>query len=294
MTTKFEVCSFGQKHSSYSSTVHKSPLTTKYTLNHSNDLENPLSSVRGACSQKPAPTVTLASPQAQIEGKSQSQWQDTWWKLASAIPKSKNPLLSENAFPKLGSVQFLAGVGGGGSAKRSLTVSTGTYLFAPLINQSVDEIGFDPNWSFKDSLITAKGIMDAVDPKSLFFNSVTKKGTEIPLAKNWKEYQQSSDAPFCFTTGPDNFADYPAGTKVTRAAASGYWAMLNPLPPGEYTFHFGATIDYSKVTVPKDNSLAAQLLKTVKDGGGSSSQDITYHITVKPRSAFCPAQVHVQ
>jgi hypothetical protein len=66
-----------------------------------------------ACSQNPVPTVTLASPQAQIEGKSQSQWQDTWWKLASAIPKSKNPLLSENAFPKLGSVQFLAGVGGG-------------------------------------------------------------------------------------------------------------------------------------------------------------------------------------
>lgn len=292
MTTKFEVCSFGQKHSSHSGTVHKSPLTQKYTSNHSNDLENPLSRAHGACSQIFTPT--LASPQAQIEGKSQSQWQDKWWQLASTIPKSKNPLTSEYAFPKLGSVQFLAGVFGGGSAKRSMTISTGTYLFAPLINQAVDEIGFDPSWSFKDSLITAKGLMDAVEPKSLFFNLVPKKGTEIPLAKNWKEHQQSSVAPFCFTPSSDNIADYPAGTKVTRAAASGYWAMLNPLPPGEYTFHFGATIDYSKVTVPQDHSLGAQVLKTVKDGGGSSFQDVTYHITVKPRSAFCPAQVQVQ
>src|SRR5260370_28636548 len=62
-----------------------------------------------------------------------------WWQWALSIPTSVNPQVDpsgDNAVVgQRGSIWFLAGVFGGGTATRTCSVPQGTTLFFPVINQ---------------------------------------------------------------------------------------------------------------------------------------------------------------
>ncbi|HIK16999.1 MAG TPA: hypothetical protein IGS53_17170 [Leptolyngbyaceae cyanobacterium M33_DOE_097] len=239
--------------------------------------------------------VKVTSPKAHVGGRSQAEWADKWWKENALIPASSNPTVTEQPFEQYGPVQFLAGVAGSGSAERNITISTGTHLYVPVITQVVDNYGFDPAWSEQDSRDAANAIVDTVT--SQFFNSVTSRG-ETSLISNWENYRQSSKpGGFSYVAGEDNVLGYEPGVPIDYAVQDGYWVMLNPLRPGDYTFHFGATGDYSKMKVDQNgngiegDTLGEQLIQDVIDFFAENPQysstfyqDITYHVTVVPQS----------
>jgi hypothetical protein len=275
---------FTLKHHSSANTLFTGKLTAykKHPFKRARDSGSLHSKDHEDINQDSIHGVKALSPKAHVGGKSQAQWADIWWQKVFETPQGQNPLTDDVPFAKIKSVQFLAG----NKSTRNLTISAGTNLFAPVINQEIDEIDLDPGWTFQDSKVVADGIIGAVDSGSLFFNLKKSNGTEIPLIKNWQDQLQSSPAAFSYTGAtPNIFGTSYEGTKATKASASGYWVMLNPLPPGQYTFHFGASLDFTKVKVPDDNSLGAQALQFVKDNFLQPNvQDITYSIKVVPQS----------
>lgn len=104
---------------------------------------------------------------------------------------------------------------------------------------------------------------------------------------DWADHRQSSaSGGFSFTLGKDNIFGYPEGTS-TKAVQDGYWVMLNPLPMGEYKFHLGATVDYSKIEIDQNHNgiegdtLVEQALQVIRASSNySSTQDIWYTVKV--------------
>ena len=206
--------------------------------------------------------VTTASPY----GTSYAQWTAKWWQWAlqtkvhdgSTPAKVAHPLLdSTGAFAANGQdstaqVFFLGGwYNGGGTFKRSVTVSASKALFFPLINFNTDTTGNEP------AQIAAAAI-DFLDSQK-FVLSASVDGISIP---NPSSYKFRSGA-FSATLPADNLYQfssliYPAGTVISPIYSYGYWMMLAPLAAGTHTLHFTGECD----------SLGAK-------------QDVTYTITAK-------------
>ena len=107
-----------------------------------------------------------------------------WWQWAMSIPTSAKSLIGydtgENCMiGQHGSVWFLGGVNGGGSAERTCSVPEGLPLFFPVINvifaNSPNVCGQGPdNFSVKDMRAVLKPLID--DARNL---SVTVDGQDV-------------------------------------------------------------------------------------------------------------------
>jgi hypothetical protein len=180
-----------------------------------------------------------------------------WWQWALSIPTLVNPqkdTTGQNAVVgQRGSVWFLAGVFGGGTATRTCSVPEGTELFFPVINGigiNTPGVCGSPQEDVSDvQNDAANAIAGATNL------SVTLDGKQI---KNLQHLQSV----FAVALPEDNVFDstqcqVPAGI-YSPAAGDGFYVRLDPLPVGPHTLRFHAKIP------PK------------------SEQDVTYNITVVP------------
>src|SRR6202043_2144227 len=82
--------------------------------------------------------LALMMPICTALAESLEQLTAEWWQWALSIPTSINPQLDTTGgncmVGQRGSVWFLAGIFGGGSATRTCAVPEGTVLFFPVIN----------------------------------------------------------------------------------------------------------------------------------------------------------------
>lgn len=237
---------FTQQASTFSSITHDSGgLTTEIQsrLHPYDDLDVAFGKHGHYCSQ-----ISIVSPQWEVEGKTQAEWGDAWWTTSLETSKDRNPLSSDRPFSPIGAVQFLAGSNSSDPATRSITVTDQNYLFMPVVTQTVDEVGYPADWTEKDSRIITNAVINTVNPETLVFEV---NGHSLINGKAWEQYRQQSPQEFSYTVpkdfylGPD--AGYPEGLKVNHDISDGYWVMLNPLPVGNYTIHFGGVIDYGRV-----------------------------------------------
>jgi len=179
-------------------------------------------------------------------GKSYGEWGAAWWNWAISIPYSSNPIFdpdgSSCGVGQSGPVWFLAG-SPGGTVTRTCSVPAGKGIFFPIVDFLVDypcppEFGFEPapGQSLEDFL-TEYGafILGYVDHMAVDVDGVAIGGLST--------YRGTSRM-FTFTGDPSLTSTYdPCITGTPQPGVSdGYWIMLAPLPSGEHTVHFSATL----------------------------------------------------
>jgi hypothetical protein len=194
------------------------------------------------------------------QSESLEQLSAEWWQWALSIPTSVNPQLDldgKNAVVgQRGSVWFLAGIFGGGTATRICSVPEGKQLFVPVINS----IGINTPGVCGSSLESVSDVRnDAANGIAGATNlSVTLDGKPI------KNLQRVQSTVFAVALPEENvfdspcaqFGGVPAGI-YSPAAGDGFYVLLDPLPVGPHTLHFHAKIPPKKF-----------------------EEDVTYNITV--------------
>ena len=191
-----------------------------------------------------------------------------WWQWALSIPTSVNPQLDTTGancmVGQRGTIWFLAGVFGGGSATRACSVPENSTLFFPVSNavniDTPNVCGQGPeHLTVKNMRDASKSTIDSVTNLSL-----TVDGN--PINKTLLQRVQSQI--FEVALPEDNVFDKPCmdaglGNVPTGiyspAVDDGYYASLEPLKSGNHTIHIHAE-------------------------GGGGSQDVTYNLTVFPVS----------
>jgi len=214
-----------------------------------------------------APPVPVVAPiTATTHGKSYADWAIVWWQFVHAIPKSVNPTLGGDCtIGQSGDdVWFLAG-NFGGAEVRSCQVPAHTALFFPVLNKickQCPESSCAASHNSDLAVCASRGLELATD---LFLEV---DGVPLPSVAQ----QRVATLPFTWTA-PANPADHvrsclgpvPANSCGTPEGArfgqtDGYWIMLEPLPPGPHTIHFGGKLPAG--TIP------------------AFSLDMTYNLTV--------------
>jgi hypothetical protein len=186
-----------------------------------------------------------------------------WWQWALSIPTSVNPQTDptgQNAFVgQRGSVWFLAGSFGGGTANRACAVPEDTQLFFPVINGigiNIPNVCGQDNRNLNASQVHALATEAIAGAANL---SVTLDGKAIT------NIQRAGQAiTFAVALPGDNVFNAPCGGPGTvpagiysPAAGDGFYVLLGPLNGGMHTLRFHADMPL-----------------------GTSNQDITYHLTV--------------
>ena len=172
-----------------------------------------------------------------------------WWQWAQAQPAvdmgdtNTNPILdSTGEFAAVGQEDgigpgnkyfFLTGTFGGDPVTRTVTVPQGKSLFFPIFNIEVDN-AVDPPTSFRvpELRAMAAAIIDGAIVDSLV---ARLDGEDVDI------FRTTSPA-FHYTVPEENslydyfrlFGPQFEGT-IGPAVADGYWAVIPPLAPGEYT-----------------------------------------------------------
>jgi hypothetical protein len=170
-----------------------------------------------------------------------------WWQWASSIPTSVNPqsdTTGQNAVVgQRGSVWFLAGFFGGGTATRACSVPEGTKFFFPVINA----INFNtPNvcgQNGKNLTVRELRSFSAASIDGAVNLSVTLDGRAIT---NLRRVQS---VVFAVALPEDNVFDnpceegglgnVPAGI-YSPAVDDGFYVLLDPLSTRLHTLHFHA------------------------------------------------------
>jgi len=170
-----------------------------------------------------------------------------WWQWALSIPTSENPQLDTTGgkcvVGQRGSVWFLAGVSGGGTATRTCSVPADKVLYFPVINSvninAPNVCGQGPeNVSVRDLRAFSAAFIDGatnlsveVDSEAIKnFRRVQSQVFEVALPED-----NLFDAP-CTSAGLGNV---PAGI-YSPAVDDGFYVRLNPLKEGNHTLHFHA------------------------------------------------------
>ncbi|MEQ1559793.1 MAG: hypothetical protein ABL933_12750 [Methyloglobulus sp.] len=217
----------------------------------------------------------VVPPSAVAYGKSYPGWSAAWLQWALSIPAATNPILDTTGVNagngQSGNVWFLAGTSGAGEVHhvdRKVTIPEDTALFFPIVNYfwlNLPELG-DPVWSvtqeawvredfLKPHVDTAKGLDIEIDGQSVRnlqryrFQSNPAIKVNIPMG----------DIFGITLPKPDGYGLTPG--LYGPVVADGYWVLLKPPSIGRHTIHF-------------KGGFAA-------DG---FSLEVTYHITVKPKS----------
>src|SRR5713101_1673269 len=173
-----------------------------------------------------------------------SQLSAEWWQWALSIPTSENPQLDtigENCMVgQRGSVWFLAGTFGGGSATHACSVPEDKLLFFPVINfVDIDT----PNVCGQDS--TRIPVKDLRAASALFIDGATNLSVEVD-GKAIRNLHRVQSKVFEVALPEENVFDapcapggVPAGI-YSPAVDDGFYVQLNPLEVGNHTLHFHA------------------------------------------------------
>jgi hypothetical protein len=213
----------------------------------------------------------IVLPDSRPGGHSYPEWSAKWWQWAYSMPIDANPLFdtASGSAGQSGNVWFIGAKinterqksGNVDRVYRNLTIPLGTMLFFPIINVEGSEA--EGNGGIELDLKNyASGFLSNIE---VMFADIDG----VPV-KNLTQYRATSHL-FKFGPLPDNnvlqywrsqdynIPDAPAGT-ITISVADGYYLMLEPLPIGIHTIHFGGTVN---------------------DSGYLGEQETTYQITVK-------------
>ena len=203
------------------------------------------------------------------EGQTYGRWAAAWWEWGFEIPGATNPLVDmtgEHCGERQAEtdVWFLAGFLGdpGGPVVRECTVPEGRFLFFPLINSAAAAFLNDPPEQRTEEFIREV--------------ARCQFGVELFLEVDGEEVEEDEDLQELFTGESGNQSplfnvQLPPGNLFgftedslpellfSPTAEEGYYAMLEPLEPGEHTIHWVAS----------------------GCGDPDFTQDITYHLTVE-------------
>lgn len=214
-----------------------------------------------AQSASTAPNAIVIPPSG---GNNYGVLSNSWWQWALSSPLGSNPVNDPTGvncgFGQSGSVWFLAGVFGTGSATRNdCMVPPGKRLFIPIWNiVSIATDGTPPQCppNGENAAQLRNDIAMAIQAQDPTTYQVQVDGTSIPISSTYRA-GPSNPSFYLHNLAVDTFNHF-FGTQCTSLASQyltvsdGYYLMLAPLTPGKHTIHF---------QVP-------------------NSQDITYNLTV--------------
>jgi len=193
-----------------------------------------------------------------------------WWQWALSIPNSESPLFDtagENCMiGQRGSIWFLAGISGTGSATRSCDVPAGATIFFPAINF----VNVNTPCNQGGVNLTAKELQAQIQPAidDIHSVSVTVDGQNVKKTLLRVVLSDPFEAalPAENLFGPDGCSKgVPVSPGIySPAVDGGEYVSLPPLSPGAHTLHFHAESDSSVF--------------------GHVVQDVTYGLTVVPVS----------
>ncbi len=182
-----------------------------------------------------SPQPAVAPPHATVAGKTLQQWSAAWWQYVFKVPLANNPLFDQTgakaAVDQSGPVFFLSGtLSLGGPAPstfdRTVTVSASQYLYFPISNAWVDNLGVSPPLTVAQLRAAAAASVDATTEMHASID-----GVAVPDLFSHREVSPV----FSYTIPNDNVFEqfgyqFPAQT-VSPAVADGYYLMIGPLLP---------------------------------------------------------------
>ncbi|HEY5912303.1 MAG TPA: hypothetical protein VJA21_17005 [Verrucomicrobiae bacterium] len=208
-------------------------------------------------------------------GKSYAEWSVEWWRWAMKLPATQHPLFDTAPVGtgQSGPVWFLGGkfcASGPGAppcnpqaAERTVTIPAGKALFFPLVNSECS--GLEGNGTtyvelrncVQPAIDGATGLACEIDG-----NSVPDLDQFRVLSPLFTYTLASHDNVWAAVGGTVGNPPQPIPNGVTTpSVADGYYVLLAPLAVGRHELHFHAAIP-----------------------AFTFSLDVTYHITVAPRS----------
>lgn len=206
-----------------------------------------LAAVLGGCDWDPLIHQDDAETQDLYRAQAQG-----WMHWALEQPWSTGPVLDDDgsacAVGQSGDTWFLAGTTGG-PVTRSCTVPRGKRLFFPLLNRWA---GARP-----DQIDTPEKLQGFLDFIPLYLGGQREATCQLTLridgedllpdlAAMEAELYTEQATPFEVELGDDNYTGGAA--QIRHSVVGGHWALLRPLPPGDYTLEFGgATCDGGEV-----------------------------------------------
>ncbi len=218
-----------------------------------------------APAQRPASEVLNAL--SSYEGKTYSQWAVAWWQWFYSLPADKHPLFDTGdvSVGQSGDVWFLGPTGiatrtngvNYGTATRDVVIPQGTALFFPLFAaESSTAEGNGTN--YVQLLAHSHATIETVATLSCVIDGQS--------VSNLASYRAATGL---FAWGPlptnsvfGDSVDFPDGT-TSQGVADGYYALVQPLSPGDHSIHF--------------------------TGGAPGSQlDITYNLSIVPTNGVFP------
>jgi hypothetical protein len=180
-------------------------------------------------------SMSVLSPEAKIEGKSQAELSLLWWRWAASFEYGESPVADRTGancqLKQNGSVWFLAGTYGSQRTVRKCAVPRGRFLFFPLINYVVIPCGGESGCS---AAITCQEVKETA-------RSITDNPSILVLEVDGERLtgleRQRQASPECF-----DMATASTDSKIFPSAANGYYVMLAPLKPGTHTINFGGIL----------------------------------------------------
>jgi hypothetical protein len=190
-------------------------------------------------------------PQSNAHGASLSERAAEWGRWATAISPEAHPLLEGPcATGQSGKVWFLGGSFVSNVVERSCTVPSGTALFFPVVNNSYLAYPEDPEYDDDEA------IRSIAQDAELSRVRAAINGRSVG---SLQAYEVTS--PVFEVAEPLLLQGLGIDVRNVRGATYGIYLLIPPLPVGQHVLTFGGSV-------------------------GSWEQDITYHLTVKPRGRF--------
>jgi hypothetical protein len=214
----------------------------------------------------------VTSPLATVAGSKFPEWSVKWWQWALRQDfDAHHPLKDEEGDDasrgQSGSVWFLGGVvNDSGKVTRKIVVPAGKYLYFPLVNGECSNVENPP--------FAGGELEETLRACAVKFPKIDVFCTIDGIAVPGLDGNRIVSPLFSFEAPTVNFLGVPGPTNGL-AVDEGYYAMLEPLAPGQHTLQFGGTFVYNDPDPTKSFTFR---------------QDITYEISVLPPSVVPQSQ----
>lgn len=189
-----------------------------------------------------------------------SQLSAEWWQWAVSIPKSVNPVGSDDTgelamVGQHGDVWFLAGSFSTDPIVRNVTIPENNNIFFPVINYICS--AFFPDGTNEQELRTcAKNGIDLATE-----HTATLNGKDLKLVRVQSPLFMASFPPNNVFTGLCDNCDNP-DPNPSASISDGYWGFIRHLSVGKHTIVLHGKQDFG--------------------GGNTFEQNVTYNVTVVP------------